>query len=71
RWVIVNMPDARKYNDMRDLLQEKTPVIVRFVLENESGEICAFRIDRFLHNGIVLPLLKSYFRLIKFGRNDN
>lgn len=43
RWVIVNMPDARKYNDMRDLLQEKTPVIVRFVLENESGEICAFR----------------------------
>jgi len=43
RWVIVNMPDARKYNDMRDLLEEKTPVIVRFVLENESGEICAFR----------------------------
>ncbi|WP_417440667.1 flagellar brake domain-containing protein [Idiomarina sp.] len=43
RWVIVNMPDARKYNDMRDLLQEKTPVIVRFVLENENGEICAFR----------------------------
>lgn len=43
RWVIVNMPDARKYKDVRDLLEEKTPVIVRFVLENESGEICAFR----------------------------
>ncbi|MDV6315144.1 flagellar brake protein [Idiomarina sp. HP20-50] len=43
RWVIVNMPDVRKYKDVRDLLQEKTPVIVRFVLENESGEICAFR----------------------------
>ncbi|RUO72964.1 flagellar brake domain-containing protein [Idiomarina ramblicola] len=43
RWVIVNMPDARKYKDVRELLQEKTPVIVRFVLENESGEICAFR----------------------------
>ena len=36
RWVIVNMPDARKYNDMRDLLQEKTPVIVRFVLEKDA-----------------------------------
>lgn len=43
RWVIVNMPDARKYSDMREYLQEKTPVIVRFVLENENGEICAFR----------------------------
>lgn len=43
RWLIVNMPDARKYSDMREYLQEKTPVIVRFVLENESGEICAFR----------------------------
>ncbi|MCK7458619.1 flagellar brake domain-containing protein [Idiomarina aminovorans] len=43
RWVIVNMPDAKKYNSARELLDEKTPVIVRFVLENESGEICAFR----------------------------
>lgn len=43
RWVIVNMPDARKYSDMRDMLKEKTPIIVRFVLENENGEICAFR----------------------------
>jgi len=43
RWVIVNMPEARKYSNARELLEEKTPVIVRFVLENESGEICAFR----------------------------
>jgi len=43
RWIIINMPDVRKYKDVRDFLQEKTPVIVRFLLENENGEICAFR----------------------------
>ncbi|PYE34313.1 PilZ domain-containing protein [Idiomarina fontislapidosi] len=45
RWFIVNMPDSRRYGELREHLYEGVPIIVRFVLENESGEICAFRSD--------------------------
>lgn len=45
RWLILNMPDARKYSDLRDYIEEATPVVVRFVLEAGNGEICAFRSD--------------------------
>lgn len=45
RWLILNMPDARKYSDLRDFIEERIPVVVRFVLEAGNGEICAFRSD--------------------------
>ena len=45
RWFIVNMPDSRRYGELREHLYEGVPIIVRFVLENENGEICAFRSD--------------------------
>ena len=45
RWLILNMPDARKYSDLRDYIEEAIPVVVRFVLEAGNGEICAFRSD--------------------------
>ncbi|MCJ8316168.1 flagellar brake protein [Idiomarina sp.] len=45
RWLILNMPDARKYSDLRDYIEERIPVVVRFVLEAGNGEICAFRSD--------------------------
>lgn len=45
RWFIVTMPDAKRYGELREHLHEGVPLIVRFVLENENGEICAFRTD--------------------------
>lgn len=45
RWLILNMPDARKYSNLREYIEEGIPVVVRFVLESGSGEICAFRSD--------------------------
>ena len=45
RWFIVAMPDGKRYGELRDNLHEGVPLIVRFVLENENGEICAFRTD--------------------------
>lgn len=45
RWFIVAMPDAKRYGELREHLHEGVPLIVRFVLENENGEICAFRTD--------------------------
>lgn len=45
RWVIVSMPDAKRYGELREHLHEGVPLVVRFVLENENGEICAFRTD--------------------------
>lgn len=45
RWFIVAMPEAKRYGELREHLHEGVPLIVRFVLENENGEICAFRTD--------------------------
>ena len=45
RWFIVAMPDAKRYGELREHLHEGVPLIVRFVLENDNGEICAFRTD--------------------------
>lgn len=45
RWFIVAMPDARRYGDYRDALHEGVPLIVRYILENDHGEIVAFRTD--------------------------
>lgn len=45
RWFIVAMPEAKRYGELRENLHEGVPLIVRFVLENENGEICAFRTD--------------------------
>lgn len=45
RWFIVTMPDAKRYGELREHLHEGVPLIVRFVLENDNGEICAFRTD--------------------------
>ena len=45
RWFILNMPESKRYGELREHLHEGVPVIVRFVLENGNGEICAFRSD--------------------------
>lgn len=45
RWVMVSMPEAKRYGELREQLHEDVPLIVRFVLENDNGEICAFRTD--------------------------
>lgn len=45
RWFIVMMPDSKKYGELRDGLYEGVPIVVRFVLENDNGEIVAFRTD--------------------------
>ena len=45
RNMIMRFPDERKWGDLRDAIYKDNAVVVRYILEDETGQIIAFKVN--------------------------